>query len=295
MNEPRDIEILQALFVGDDVEDAELVRAVRGSEDDEAFRATYDELAFADRALGGDLEARVGEALFLDALDQMLDEEADASPQGETSAHVVSLDDYRTERPVQMWVAAAALAFLSIGTLVQTEQRQATERPEYQARSAASVDEPEYEEPSFEVFCVQRDGDEVSFVGQRESEFATVRCSRDAEIKLAVRNPDPDLRYAAFFGIANDNTLYWYGPSPAAANAVPVDTTRELRPIGETIRLAVNHEPGVVRVVGIFAEQPITFERVRRYIGSNMWQLRDGQLTVDRGTVVRQTFEVSEP
>ena len=135
----------------------------------------------------------------------------------------------------------------------------------------------------------------MKFTGRNESEFATMRCPVDAEVKFAVQNLDVNLRHVAFFGIADDNTLYWYGPSPAAPDSVTIGHGSELQPVGETIRLDVNHTPGTVRVVGLFSERPTEWSDVRSFVAGNVASLRDGRLTMSDGMVVRQTFEVSEP
>jgi hypothetical protein len=278
-------EVLERLFVGEEVESRDLVSAASRAQTDDEVRALYDRLALTDRKLGGDFEERVGEAWFLDSLDTMLAEEQ--------ADNVVSLDAHRTRRPIGALIASAALVMFGIVGVLTSQSRRSA--PEFQARSAAAPDVSPYESPNFEVFCVERDGGDVSFRGRAESEFATVRCPVGAEIKFAVSNPDPDLRHVALFGIASDHTLYWYGPSPAAPAEVTIERSEKLQPIGETIRLQVNHEPGTVRVVGLFTERPMEYRDVELFVRSNIYRLRDGTLTIDGGTVVRQTFEVSGP
>lgn len=286
MNRPRDIEVLEALFVGDDVERQDVVRVADHAAQDAELRGVYNRLALVDETIGGDFEQEFGEALFLEALDDMLAEE-------EQSNVVVLEDRRRARRPIEAWLAAAALVALAFGALASGEMRR--QSPEFQARSAVAAAQSQYDNPRLEVFCVERDQGEVRFRGQRESEFATVECPVDAEIKLAVRNTDHNLRYAAFFGIGPDNTLYWYGPSPAAAEEFALTDSDELQSVGETIRLQVNHQPGTVRVIGLFAETPLPWDRVRRWSGMNALQLRGGDLELERGTVIRQTFEVVTP
>lgn len=285
MNEPRDI--LEALFVGDDVENASLVAAAHAAADDGEVRALFDELALVDREVGGDFEARVGEAWFLDSLDTMLAEEQDSGQQDELPDNVVQLSTWQSRIPVALAAAAAiALAFVTLGG-------QELQPDEFQSRSVVSPKKHDYDMPTVEVFCVKRTDAGVEFVGSEQSELATVQCGVDEEIKLAVKNPDERLRYAAFFGVADDNSLHWYGPSPAVTGAVSVPTSTELRPIGETIRLDVNHEPGTVRVIGMFAETPLDFAEVDEWTKTRVNELRDGQPEFERGVVVRQTFEVT--
>ncbi len=290
MNEPRDI--LQALFVGDDVDGAAVTRAAEAARGDDEVRALFDKLAVTDRELGGDFEARFGEAWFLESLDTMLAEEtADKEDSEKEDNKVVSLDSRRAKFAPMLMAAAAALA---VGLGLVGYQNLRTPEPEFQPRSA-TVDKPRiYEMPSVEVFCVERTDQGVEFVGSEQAELATVRCAVGQEIKLAVRNPDPRLRFAAFLGIADDHTLHWYGPSPASPAAFAAPTTSELKPVGETIRLDVNHEPGTVRVVGVFVEDPLDFLALEKWTATNANALRDGSVEVPRGVMVRQTFEVTQ-
>lgn len=298
MSDDRDIqgakaaEILDRMFVGEEVASHDVVSAVQCARSDDEVRDHYNRLAIADREFGGELEERVGEAWFLDSLDDMLGEEANAGAESE-SAPVVSLDEYRVRRPVGAMLAMAALVMFGIAGVLGLQARRPP--PEFQARSTATPRVSPYDAPNFEVFCVRRDGGDVTFRGRDESEFATVRCPVDGEVKFAISSTDPNLRYVAFFGISSDNTLYWYGPSPAARSSIAIEPSDTLQPVGETIRLNVNHAPGTVRVIGLFAERPLDFDDVSLFVRSNLWRLHDGGLTIDGGTVVRQTFEVSGP
>lgn len=289
MTEPRDI--LEALFVGDDADRAQIAEAGRAAAEDAELRALFDGLARVDRELGGDFEARFGEAWFLDSLDAMLAEESaatpDAEPEQEHEAPVVVLSERRRFAAGAVVFAAAAAVLLTLGPF----GRPAPE--EFQARSAARTDAGGYATPSVEVFCVKRTAEGIEFVGTERAELATVRCALDHEIKLAVRNPDARLRYAAFVGLGEDGTPLWYGPSPAATSAIAVPQTDELQPIGETIRLDVNHSPGSVRLVGIFAENALDFAEFERLVERHGAALRDGEVVVPAGMVVRQTFEVT--
>lgn len=284
MSEPRDI--LEALFVGDDVPDAEVLQAMHAGQTDASVRALFDELALVDRELGGDFEARAGDLCFFTALDTMLAEEAEA----ELQDNVVSLESRRSRGAV--WLAAAAVVAIGFaGVLLQERDPVDTQ---FQPRSATTLKPHDYAMPAVEVFCVQRDEGHVEFVGNEQSELATVHCAIDEEIKLAVRNPDLRLRYAAFVGIGADDSLYWYGPSPAAPQALAIPSERTLTPIGETIRLDVNHDPGTVRVIGVFAERPLDFADVEKWTAANTARLRDGNLSLEQGVVVRHTFEVTQ-
>lgn len=280
MAEPRDI--FEALFIGDDVDQGEIAASMRATQSDDELRGLFDALAYADREVGGDFEARAGEAMFLAALDDMLEEEQ--------SQKVVSLADRRRPAPARWAVAAAAV--LAVGASLVMFARPS--EPEFQARSAATGEAKKYETPAVEVFCVERDdAGEVTFRGAESSELATVTCPVGSEVKFATRNPDGRLGYVALVGVADDGTPRWYGPSPAAPDALSVPAGSDLAPLGETIRLDVNHDPGTVRVVGIFSEKPMSWSDVETWTKENAGALRDGKLTVADGAVVRMTFEVT--
>lgn len=301
MSKPRDIEVLEALFVGDEVDGTSIARAAEAAREDDELRGLFNRLALADREVGGDFEAKAGGAWFLESLDDMLADEEQAN-----SVKVVQFPRRRLD--TMQALAAAAVALLTLGGVAfygaleaeryfsaawdAQQKRQMAGSRDFQPRSAA-LSPTTYEMPSVEAFCVQRDGDSVKFVGAAQSEFATVRCGLDSEFKLAVRNPDSRLGYGAFIGISDDDSVYWYGPSPAEQDAITVPTTQELSPIGETIRLGVNHEAGSVRLIALFTEEPMKWGPLTGWMNEHNGKLRDGDLEVPGGVVVRQTFEVT--
>lgn len=277
-------DIFEALFVGDDVDTAELGAAMRAAQHDATLRAQFDELALADRELHGDFEARAGEAMFLAALDEMLADERPVEPP-------ISLDHARAARAatIQRW-ALAAVALLAVGGALAILSQQ---NNEFQARSATAHDDI-YAMPHVDVFCVERDAHgEVTFRGPDDSALATVRCPLTAEIKLAVRNEDPKLRYVSLFAVQQDGEPRWYGPSPARHDAYEIGHGSELIAVGETIHLEVNHRPGTVRVLGVFTEEPMTWQQLNAWTSTET-ALWDGRANIAGGVVVRSTFEVSQ-
>lgn len=282
MVEPHDI--FEALFVGDDVEPSALADAMAAGREDRELRARFNELALADRALGGDFEARSGEAMFLGALDAMLSEEAE-----EQAPQPISLDEHRARRSTPRW-ALAAVALIAVGATVVLFGNEPAD-DEFQARASVASTR-DYVAPQVEVFCVERDANgEVTFRGAEESALATVRCPIGAEIKLAVRNADAELRFVALFA-SQGQDLRWYGPTPVAPEPIAIHHGDAPLPVGETIRLDVNHEPGTVRVVGVFTEKPMAWQQLQTWASTRSAELWDGPLTVSDGIAVRTTFEV---
>ncbi len=283
MTTSTDIEgFLDRVFAGDEPEAGETGAVVEVLRADAHARAYYDDLARLDEAVRGDFEARFGEAMFLDALDDVLAEEASSPPA------TAAANDNVPWAPI---VAAAALALLALAPLFMPP----TPAPQFQARTAATAELSAYEPVHFDVYCVERDGGNVSFRGPETFEFGTVRCPSNGELKLAAASTDERLRWGAFFGVESDGTLMWYGPSPAAPAAVEVARGERVSPIGETVRLEVNHALGAVRVVAVFSERPLEWPDVERIARRNALELQSGMIRIDGARVVRKTFEVIAP
>ena len=270
--------ILEEYFASGQLDDAldgtrpeALFEAIAESE---RSRALFNELAMADRALGGaleeeteadlleatgDFERRLGDAAFESALDDMLAEETAEGDETDGAADVIPLfNSGRTGALV-----AAAVALLAAGALLYTQRTTGPaggDAGEFNARSAATAPQPgKFDAPELRVFCAERQQGEVEFRDRADTPGDGLTCPRGAELKLAYRNRSPKLTHAAFFGVGRNGTLYWYGPTPAAPEPVAVQSADELVPVGETIRLAVNHEPGDIRVHAVFSTRPIGF------------------------------------
>ena len=300
----------------------------------EACRRQYDALALCDRLLADDgdsgphdlgphdlgrrdldklaragFETGFGDAAFLGALDEMLAQETTENPsEAKQSAELVDLADRRAPLgPMTRWLSvAAAVVVIGAGSWLAWQHLQHgpqhAVRPqdpgEFQARSAASTTHHgPFAQPKLEVFCAHKTAEGVSFRGAKDAPFGLLKCPVDAEIKLAYANPSPQLHYAAFFGVDHTGTLYWYGPTPADVGAVAVSTTSALRPVGQSIRLQVNHRPGKMRVFGLFAVEPIDFARLRRLVDNlDAARLYDDGLPDAlpiRGASTSSTFEVT--
>jgi hypothetical protein len=292
--------------------------------DCEVCRRQYDGMALADRLLAdrllshetdqpeeaprGGFETGFAEASFMGALDEMLEaEQADKQAETTDSANVVDLGAERSRRMQvlrQLSLAAAVLlvAGASWYAINQNQNNNAvvTNNDEFQPRSAATTDATgPFDTPAIEIFCAERTADGVQFTGTKDAPFGLLSCPKDAELKLAYDNASSELTHAAFFGVSQKGRIYWYGPTPADMGAVEVGATDELTPFGESIRLGVNHEAGKVRVVGLFAAEPLDFpslERVVDTIGAEALFEDAARNKLDelgvRGTMTSSTFEV---
>lgn len=319
---------LEVLFVEQDrtkaFHEVEAKQVHRHLADCETCRRQYDGLALAGRLLENDTDApqqaprsgfetSFGEASFLGALDQMLDEEqGSGSPEdtgADTGAGVVDLSAERSRRMQilsQVGLAAAVLlvagaSWYALQNLQGTPNNTvptSNDDSEFQARSAATT--PEHgpmDAPTIEIFCAENTPDGVTFTGTKDAPFGLLTCPQDAQLKLAYDNSSDELRYAAFFGVDQTGRIYWYGPTPADMQPQRIETTSELAPFGESIRLEVNHEPGPVRVVGLFTREPLGFPELERMTDQvDTEELFRGENPDDlsaRGIVTSSTFEVT--
>jgi hypothetical protein len=298
----------------------------------EVCRRQYDASALADRFLSSSdsteqtdlrdlepagFERSFAEASFLGALDNMLDEEQASADQDHqehqdhqaSQAHqenVVDLSSERSARQVALrrFSAAAAVLLVGAASWLAFDQSQNTILPggassddsQFQARTAAATDTyGPFEAPELEIFCTERTPEGLQFTGTKDAPFGLLGCPLDAEIKLAYKNSSPKLHYAAFFGVDQTGKILWYGPTPADPGAVGVDQTSELSPVGEAIRLEVNHEPGGVRVFGLFSPEPVDFVALRQTVdGFDRQRLFDGEAPGEmgmRGVLTSNTFK----
>jgi hypothetical protein len=249
----------------------------------------YDRLALAGRALEAtelsSFEIAFAQAAIFDALED------------DRSASILPLQKHSEVRGPRYlrYAAAAVVAIIGSATLYLASQAP-TEPDEFQARSAVTLATSEHPRPTLELFCVDRDHADVTFRGTLDTPFGALSCPLEAELKLAYTNPDPRLTHAAFFGISNTGKLYWYGPSPADGAPVQIVATNELEPAGESIRLAVNHTPGLVRVHGVFSSHPIDFKAlstmVQKIPASQRYEATVLDPWLDGARSTSRTFEI---
>jgi hypothetical protein len=219
----------------------------------------FDLLSHADHALleGSDhprFDRSFSEAVFFDRLSEQL-----ASEQKERSKVVTG----HFGGSVGKWMlAATALLCLAAVALFQPGPEPLDP---FQARNAArTTDSDRNHSVSLDTYCVQRNGaDGPVFRGANEGAMGVTQCHRGEELKLAYRNEDISLRYLSIVGVAANGTIYWYGPSPADVEPYQIDRATTQKPVGETVRLSVNHGTGPIRVHGIFSENKISFNELQ--------------------------------
>jgi hypothetical protein len=89
------------------------------------------------------------------------------------------------------------------------------------------------------------------------------RCDRAAQLKLAVSNPG-GFRNVFLVGMDAEHDLKWYAPRPPETQSVSAPPGGESAdvPVGASVRLAVNHRAGPVRIFALFSDKPISSTEV---------------------------------
>lgn len=292
---------LEALFVSGGEATPEATLAARAHMADcAACQETYDLLAMASR----ELEARELSGFEVAFTEAGIFEELDAlDSAGGSAANDDDDEAYIRSKVGPTWpiylVAASVAAILGGGMTYIAFQR-IPDPDEFQARSAVQVIPAPEERPQIELFCTERgqgESEDVRFRGTADVPFGALDCPIGAELKLAYSNPDSRYRYGAFFGVSEAGQLYWYGPSPADGAPMHIKTSKDLEPIGESIRLKVNHKEGLVRVHGIFSSTPIEHSRLSGLLdkvpGTQLFYAPTLDAWLDEGMSSSRTFEIT--
>lgn len=221
-------------------------------------KADYDSLALAAR-LGrnevSEFEQAATEALFLGALDEMLAEEA--PPAKKSWVPQLAL-------VAGALIAGGALVWGANAGIFQTDDG-------FQARGI-HVPAEEYGQTRVLPFCARAIADEIQFITPDQGP-----CLLSDELKLAYTSDDARLKYGHFIGVHESGELYWYGPSPAAPSAVIVKKAPETPvPVGESIKLSVNHKAGTIYVMGVFAERKMEMAELESWAKAQIGTLQQG-------------------
>jgi hypothetical protein len=184
--------------------------------------------------------------------------------------------------PTPRWatsLAAAAAAIALIPILSHTKQSGAPTAEEFQPRGGTQGPvelysthpgaKPTERVAGLRAFCLS--GDKVEALDPKGP--MPPACPRASQLKLAVSNPG---RYARVFlvGMDKDHALKWYAPRPPAPDTAgahppfesvpaPVGTETVDVPVGASVRLVVNHDPGPVRIYALFSDQPVQATEVQ--------------------------------
>jgi hypothetical protein len=89
-------------------------------------------------------------------------------------------------------------------------------------------------------------------------------CPRSALLKMGVSNPG-QYRRVFIVGMDQEHQLKWYAPRPPELESVPVpaaESPGKEVPIGSTVRVAVNHQRGPLRIYALFSDRSVTAAEV---------------------------------
>ncbi len=271
--------LMAALFVGDDPEiPADFVAQVR---EDEDSKDMYNQLVLLDDELGGDFESTFGESAFLSALDAQLASENEPLPD--------NVVPFPTRRTIMGAIAMAA------GLMLATTFSFAPVDDQFQPRSAVTPTH-DFEMPQVHTYCVERTAEGPIFKSADNADFDVLNCNLSDELKLAYTNSDARLTHAAFFGVSQANEVFWYTPSPVATSPVAIETTTEPKPVGETIRLQVNHKEGPLRVYGVFTTEAVPHAELERWMKSQTRPFESARLDSlkGQGVIVSATMDLNK-
>jgi hypothetical protein len=266
----------------------------------EACRRRFDRLALADRALlglddtdePGDFEREFRDASVVSAIDELLAEEqgADASVEG---ADVVPMPQRSGWQRLAMPLsAAAALVLIIAGGIFASDGldplgSDAAHDGDFQPRSVAQPDDRRaYQKPQIELFCARESAGDVQFQGSSDAPFGLLGCPNHSRLKFAYASPDPELRHVAFFGVNPAGAIYWYGPSPTRSEPWAISPREKMGPVGDTIELEVNHEPGTVRVYALFTPEPMRYSQL-----ASLLERKDKPSLFEMSSFSREDFD----
>lgn len=296
MKHPNPQEQLESLFVdGELPSDPEALWRTLASDD--RARHDFDRLAMAARALEdaprSSMERDLGEAMFLAMLDTQLAQEQTPAP---PPNNVIPL--FTRPRALAILGVAAAAALAS--TQISWEASKPVADDAFQPRSATPSTNalPTTRAPEIQAYCVEVDkAGDVSFTGPEDAPFGVVSCPKNAELKLAYVTHDATWSYVAAFGVDAQGQVHWYGPTPVAPRAIEARRALTPAPLGESILLSVNHQPGPVRVHAVFSSEPLPYDTLKGWVqGDQDLFAPDATLTTNTpGTVTTSTtFEIVE-
>ncbi|MGM0555736.1 MAG: hypothetical protein ACQEVA_05070 [Myxococcota bacterium] len=282
----------------------------------DACRRRFDRLAESDRALlgraddgvPGEFERDFRDASVLGAIDEMLAQEQPNGQQAtDGGATVVSLTERSTWQRLAMPLVSAAIVLFVVGVSIWAPNNDfiriggsdGASDEAFQPRSATRVgDTRAYEKPRIELFCARQVDGDVQFQGSSDAPFGLLSCPDDAKFKVGYSSTDSNLRHAAFFGVDRAGELYWYGPSPTRVQPWRIQPHEKISPVGDTIDLGVNHEPGPVRVYGLFTPEPVEFGELESMLRASdtaaLFESGDFTQFDFEGAWATETFEVVE-
>jgi hypothetical protein len=202
----------------------------------------YDRVALATRALGATdsgLAKDASEMIALDLVDRF-----------QSRSGLRWFPGARTLVPA---VAGLIVFLVAGGSLIRSRAS------EFQARGGGSNSRGEVR-----AFCLNSAGGVLGTTGSR----GTLRCPLDGTLQFSYSAPLSGVGYLAVFGVDSSGRALPYHASPGEAASVAVHSGAVEEPLGHSVRLAVNHHPGLVHVVALFSKTQLNSENGERFARS---------------------------
>lgn len=76
-------------------------------------------------------------------------------------------------------------------------------------------------------------------------------------VTFTYTNVSSRVKYLALFGVQADGEVRWYYPGYQGTQSISIGSEKVDEPLGEGIRLSVNHRPGWLRIVAMFSDEPL--------------------------------------
>ena len=113
------------------------------------------------------------------------------------------------------------------------------------------------------VFCLE--GAAVRALSAANDKTQT--CPRGANLRFTANNSGA-YRFLFLIGVDGQHAIKWYAPRPPGTQSElsPGVAARE-EPVGRTLRLAVNHDAGPLRVYALFSDEPIQTREIEAAVG----------------------------
>ena len=290
--------ILDALFVGDPVDSILDVREhLKTCRECQNY---FDELADADRWVPQDVEVEESfTSRYSLAVMRAVDfQAARLSPAAPEPSLLGRLKQWwsgvgkRTGRLVP--IGAMLLAGLvGVGVWSQLEPVESAASDDFWQPRGHGV--PTNQHHRVDLFCVEVSEGNVQF-HESNSETRELDCGVDEELKFALINASTvnnAWSYPTLVGVSETGRTHWYKPlssEKAETASMKIAPSERLRPLGETLRLSVNHSAGMVHLTAIFSNHPLPknalSERIREGRGLDGFEIEgsEGKVILGAGS-----------
>jgi hypothetical protein len=176
--------------------------------------------------------------------------------------------------PPQRW-AVGVVALAAMAVLIPFSMR--APHGEFQARGGTATERT----AGLRAFCLGESG-------------VTPQCTRASQLRLTVSNAGR-FKYVFVVGLDDARAIKWYAPRPPATESVPAPAGVDV-PVGDAVRLGVNHDPGAVRIYAIFSDAPVSAPEIEAAVAQlekvNLPTAAANALPLTRTDVVQRSVSI---